>query len=389
MVYSRLFAGMSFLAFVFALGGTLRLAVADSACLSPMTSGNARCFEDLAAKVPPASSRRALRTAVWLNPRDSAAWMALGLAAERDGDMDQAADSFLQAEKVDHQYLPAWTSANFFFRRANELQFWRAATQAAVMSYDDPSPLIELTDHSEPNAIAAIERLGDTARLKRGYLRFLIGQKRWREAETVAARLCLRDTSSNDAGNDASDRELLLNFIDRLIDAKEGEAALAVWNGFNESPAREAARHNFLVNPNIRSRPSGHGFDWRLTESPCGTVHWEPSKLEFSLAESIPDACTLLEQWVVLDPGRYGLRFEYATEGLAEETGLRWTLLDGGREEASSATWAQASNRNVAEWNFRVTRAGLYRLAWVYSRVPGTTHQQGRADLAFANLEVR
>src|SRR5665213_130734 len=170
MLSSRLFAGFCFFSLVFTLGGALRLAVAEYAW--PMASGNARHFEDLAARQP-ASARHALRTAVRLNPRDSSAWMALGLAAERDGDMDQAADYFLAAERVDRQYLPAWTSANFFFRRANNAQFWRAATQAATMSYDDPAPLIELADHREPHDIAALERLGDGPRLERGYLHFL------------------------------------------------------------------------------------------------------------------------------------------------------------------------------------------------------------------------
>jgi hypothetical protein len=307
--------------------------------------------------------------------------MAFGLAAERDGDMQQAADYFLEAEKVDRQYLPAWTSANFFFRRVNDLQFWRAASRAAAISYDDPAPLIELADHREPSAIAALERLGESARLERGYLHFLIGRSRWREAEAVAARLCSR--------GDARDPELLLTFTDRLIDANEGGAALAAWNGLHPYPDPDRASSGRLLNENFKRQPSGHGFDWRVTVPPRGSVHWERSKLEFWLAESIPDACTLLEQWVVLEPGHYRLRFEYRTEGLAEDTGLRWTLLQGGRVEASSAAWAQASNATAAEWNFPVAKAGLYELTWIYSRVPGTTRQEGRAQLSLAGLEMR
>jgi cytochrome c-type biogenesis protein CcmH/NrfG len=93
MLYWRLFAGISFLGFALALGGALH----------PMAIGNARHFEDLAER-DPAVAPSALREAVRLNPRDSAAWMALGLATERDGDMEQAAGCFLEAEKVDRQY---------------------------------------------------------------------------------------------------------------------------------------------------------------------------------------------------------------------------------------------------------------------------------------------
>ena len=382
MFYSRLFAGISFLGFGLALAGTLRLAVGERGW--PMATGNARHFEDLAQRQP-ALARSALRTVTQINPRDSAAWMELGLAAERDSDIEQAADYFLEAEKVDQQYLPAWTSANFFFRRSNDLQFWRAARRAAAMSYDDPAPLIELADYREPNAIAALGLLGDSAHLERGYLRFLIVRGRWTEAAEVAARLSLH--------GDARDQGLLLHFTDRLIEANEGEAALTAWNRLQQFPTPDRARRGTLVNGNFKRRPSEQGFDWRVTEPPQGSVHWEPSKLEFWLAESTPDACTLLEQWVMLDPGRYRLRFDYLTEGLAGDTGLRWTLLHGGREEASSAVLAQAPRRvpngDAAEWNFRVTKAGLYLLTWIYTRVPGTTHREGHVELAFAGLEAQ
>ncbi|HTM11786.1 MAG TPA: hypothetical protein VL127_02680 [Bryobacteraceae bacterium] len=388
MFYSRLFAGISVFGFALALGATLRLAVAECAWRwgsGPgagwtLTLGNARHFEDLAERQP-VSAGSWLRVAVRLNPHDSIAWMALGLAAERDDDMEKAAAYLLEAEKVDRQYLPAWTSANFFFRRVNHLQFWRAASRAAAISYDDMAALIDLADHREPNAIAALERLGESARLERGYLHFLIGRSRWREAAAVAARLCLR--------GDPGDRELLLNFTDRLIEANEGEAALAAWNGLHPLPGPDRASHGMLVNENFKRQPSGHGFDWRVTVPPPGSVHWEPSKLKLSLADSTPDAFTLLEQRVVLEPGRYRLRFEYRTEGLAEQTGLRWTLLQGGRVEASSPAWAQASKATVAEWYFPVAKAGLYALTWIYSRVPGTTRPEGRAQLSLAGLEMR
>lgn len=358
MLNSRLLAGMCSLSFIFALGVTLRLAVAH------------------ALEAEPSLAPDALRTAVRLNPRDSTAWMELGLAAEQNGDMDQAAKYFLAAENVDRQYLPAWTSANFFFRRSNDPQFWRAAKRAAAMSYDDPAPLIELADHRELEPLAALERLGDSARLEQGYLRFLISQARWRKAGTVAARLSSR--------RDVRDQELLLDFTDRLIGANEGEAALAAWNELQQSPAPNRASRGTLVNTTFQRQPSGHGFDWRMTAPPRGSVHWEASKLDYWLAESTPDDCTLLEQWVVLNPGRYRLRFEHRTEGLAQETGLRWTLLHGGRLEASSSV-----PEKISDWSFKVTKADLYRLAWTYHRVPGTTHRQGLAELTSVALEMR
>jgi hypothetical protein len=296
--------------------------------------------------------------------------MALGLEAERAGDVTRAAESLLRAEEVDRQYLPAWTAANFFFRHGNDVEFWRAATRAAAMLYDDPVPLIDLVDHREPQAVAALERLGDTPRLERGYLHFLIGHNRWAEAQVMAARLA--------SLKDAQDGELLANFTDRLIVAGRAEAALEFGH----------AHVGIVTNGDFRAQPSGHGFDWRMTAPPGGAVRWEPARLRFWLARSTPDACPLLDQWVVLAPGKYRLQFQYRTEGLAEQTGLRWVALHDGIEEATGLALVRtAGGERKTGWDFDVKKRGIYQLQLVYIRVPGTIHIEGRADFASVRLE--
>ncbi len=333
MFCARLFAVITFAAFSLAAVGTLRLAIGES-------------------------SKRPAR----LNPRDSSAWMTLGLEAEQAGDLNRAAESLLRAEKVDRQYLPAWTAANFFFRHSNESEFWRAATQAAAMCYDDLAPLIDLVDHRESRAVAALERLGDTQRLERAYLLFLIGQSRWSEAREVAVRLASR--------NDVQDGELLSNFTDRLIAVGRVDRTFKLTNG------------------DFRTQPSGHGFDWRVTAPPGGAVRWEPSRLRFWLANSTPDACALLDQWVVFAPGRYRLRFEYRTEGLAERTGLRWAVSRDATEDTISPLLARAGYDRETDWSFDLKKGGVYQLRLVYVRVPGTIHIEGRLDLASVGLEI-
>ena len=329
MLGARLFAAALFAAFSLAAGGTLRLTISH---------------------------------AVETNPFDSSVLMALGLAAEQDGDVNRASEFLFRAEKVDRQYLPAWTAANFFYRHANDREFWRAAVQAAAMSYDDPAPLIDLVDHQEARAVSALERLGDTPRLERGYLRFLIDQSRWEEAREVAAKLELR--------RDPQDGELLANFADRLIAAGQVEASFELTNG------------------DIRMRPSGHGLDWRVI-APPGAFRWEPGRLRFWLASSTPDACPLLEQWVVFAPGKYRLQFQYRTEGLAEPTGLRWVISREGIEEAAGPGLARAAGgERSADWSFEVKKRGVYQLQFVYVRVPGTIHTEGRIELTSAGLEM-
>ena len=95
------------------------------------------------------SSPGELRVAVRLNPRLASAWIYLGLDAEADGDLAEAEQDLLQAARVDRQYLPAWTLANFYFRRGDTVNFWPWAARAASLTFDDYRPLLRLADALE------------------------------------------------------------------------------------------------------------------------------------------------------------------------------------------------------------------------------------------------
>lgn len=153
-------------------------------------------------------TQESLRAAVAANPRDSEAWIALGLAVERRHELEQSARYFAEAEKVDRRYLPAWSSANFHFRHGDAEHFWSAAARASAMIYDDPRPLIDLADRMESDPGIALERLRSTPFLERAYLDFLIGKRRWDAARVVAMRLLAR--------HDTADAGRLRDFADRL-----------------------------------------------------------------------------------------------------------------------------------------------------------------------------
>ena len=82
-------------------------------------------------------------------PRVASLWIDLGLSQERQGRFDQAEASLLHAAQVDKRLLPAWTLANFYFRRSNEGEFWRWANVASARVYDDFRPLLRLCDALE------------------------------------------------------------------------------------------------------------------------------------------------------------------------------------------------------------------------------------------------
>ena len=114
-----------------------------------LAPGNARYQDHWAAILEdsgkdPAAALAAMEAAVASNPRDSSSWMELGLRAERDGDLQKAERCLLEAARVDRQYDPRWTLANFYFRKSDWENFWLWAREAAAMSYGDSAALFRL-----------------------------------------------------------------------------------------------------------------------------------------------------------------------------------------------------------------------------------------------------
>ncbi len=154
------------------------------------------------------SSPDELRAAVSLNPRLSSAWIQLGLDAEADGNLPEAETDLLRAASVDRLYVPAWTLANFYFRRGDAAKFWPWAKRAADLTYDDYRPLLRLADALETSPPRVATRLGSGAPLLRAYLDILINAHRLDSAREVAGLLAAR--------HDPADRERLAAFAERL-----------------------------------------------------------------------------------------------------------------------------------------------------------------------------
>ena len=140
-----------------------------------------------------------LRVAVSLNPRLATAWIQLGLDAEGEGNLAEAESDLLRAARVDRQYVPAWTLANFYFRRGDAANFWPWAEKAAERTFDDYRPLLRLADVLEPSPREVATRLGGSPPLLRAYMDVLIGAGRLDAAQEIAALL----TSHHDRSDDA------------------------------------------------------------------------------------------------------------------------------------------------------------------------------------------
>ena len=122
--------------------------------------------------LPPLHARESLTRALDANPRSSAAWISLGLLDEASGNFPGAEQSLRQAAVVDHQYLPAWTLANFYFRHADRKQFWVWVDRAASLAYSDVGPLLRLCDQFEPDPIQLLAHFQNPETAARALPRF-------------------------------------------------------------------------------------------------------------------------------------------------------------------------------------------------------------------------
>jgi tetratricopeptide (TPR) repeat protein len=211
-----------------------RLSELHSGGTSDLEPDHASEGETNAASAGPQREQRAsdaLRLALVINPRSSSAWITLGLAAERERDFTEAARDLEQAARVDRQYLPAWTLANYYFRRADRPLFWKWARRAAALAYDDLAPLLTLADRLEPGR--ATQHLAPSPKLERAYLDLLIGENRFDDAQSVARKILARTRAGRGSAEDLS---RLRGFTARLIAAKRGADALEIWSGISTGP---------------------------------------------------------------------------------------------------------------------------------------------------------
>jgi Tfp pilus assembly protein PilF len=335
---------------------------------------SARLLERLAS-LDPQNAPATLLRAVGANPRLSSAWIALGLAYEAAGKLTAAEHALNHAATNDRRYLPAWTLASFYFRRADKRSFWTWARRAARFSDPDPQPLLQLCDLLDPGHASI--RLGSSPGLDRAYLDFLIRNARLDDAQNVAMGMLAR--------HNPADAPTLGGLLDVQLGSGHGKDALSIWNGL--ARARwirfpPLSGRDVLTNGDLRSAPSGTGFDWRL---PPGGVfsEWRNNTLTFSFEGSACDACPLLEQFVPLDSGRYRLQFEYLTRDMPRPTGIRWRL-----NSEESQTLEPSDSWRPAEFPFSAATAGVARLRLFYRREPGTTEAAGRLAIRNLRLEV-
>ncbi len=119
-----------------------------------------------------------LERAAAVNPMNSTPRIRLGLGAEIRGDNSSAERWLLDAARVDHQFEPRWTLANFYFRRENFPEFWTWLRSALEISYGDRRPAFDLAWRASAQAKEIARAIPDRREVVAASLGYLLDTHR-------------------------------------------------------------------------------------------------------------------------------------------------------------------------------------------------------------------
>lgn len=304
-----------------------------------------------------------------LNPLSSAPRIRLGLNAEARGDFKTAEHWLLEAARVDHQFEPSWTLANFYFRQQQQDNFWKWMRAALQVSYGDRRPAFDLCwrTSQDPQEILA-RAIPEQREVFSAYLEYLLDERRLEAAVPVATKLA--------RWRNPGDLPLLYRACDALLDANLGGAASGLWIALG-NPAPSG-----IVGPDFTAPRIGHGFDWRLIESQ-GITHLSdesPPAHRILFSGQQPESCELLYQFVALQAGRhYTLQWESRTPDFPMQTGLEWRIGSQQGSISFSNEWSSGEFGFTAATDWAA-------LSLTYQRPIGEVRTEGYLEIRHVRL---
>ena len=338
------------------------------------------------------------------HPRASEPRIRLGLALEAAGDVDAAEQWLLQAAEVDHQFEPAWTLANFYFRRDgagnsnnSNNDFWRWMRTALAMSYGDRTPAFDLCWRmSQDPAEILYKAFGTGTPALVAYVYYLLD--RGNVEATGDAALLLSELPPDDpyerGRNDAIDNATYAA-MDRLLADDAPERAAELWLAMGQPTPDGVLYPRF----HVPGQPEylGRGFDWRYL-SPEGVSHADlvdstgEGFHRIELTGDEPESGLLLLQIVGgLEPGaEYRLAWDARLRGIVAPSGLTWEMggvsAEIGGEDANSAEFDTTMPREAnGEMRFTAT-APFEVLSLNYQRPLGQPRAIGDTEIVEVSI---
>ncbi len=334
-----------------------------------------------------------LRRAARMNPFNSSVLMTLGLREEFGGENAGAEEDLVRAAAVDHQFKPAWTLANYYYRTNQPDKAWPMIER--ILHLDplgyDPSPVFDLAWKLAKNDAAS--RKIQSLIPPQGprpveYLRFLMQTKRTDEAlafwpEALAAT----------NGADAAGFGMLTAFPDFLLRTDRVPDAVRVWNGLVDrgilaSGRLDPAKGESLADPQFRHPPGAGAFGWRVTDVPGVFTSGFSGSVRMEISGDEPQSFqNLSARAAVLPSARYRLSWKIDATALSApaDPGFRFEIFRGQEQDPIECPPLLASGTGCEFETGGETRE--VRLDLRYTRATGTTRVSGVLQLLSVRLE--
>lgn len=328
-------------------------------------------FYSRLADLDPVKAIPYLHHAVVLDPLVSKSWIALGLRVEQQGAVEEAERYYLEAARVDRQFLPAWTLANFYARRNDPARFWPSARNAAQMSYEDIRPLLRLAGvFTDSEEMILEQMIVPRPKVEREFLRFLVDENR--DASAIAARILKKA--------DREDVPFLMAWMNRLIETNRITEARELWNALSDKRLISYPHLARITNADFSHQPLVcGGFDWRITPTSGVDLERIGGGLRIQFSGNQPPAFEVVSQYLDVRPGSYMLSFEYRTVDISTATNLTWHMGAGVSEALPAAgKWTHVTTQ--------FTAGSVNLLSLQELRAPGTIRPEG--IVYFRNLTL-
>lgn len=339
------------------------------------------------AELEPERAKEHWETALSLNPYFAKAWGALGIDAEIRGDHAHAEEFLLRAASLDRMFMPAWTLANFYFRRNQPEKFWPWAHRSTEMSYADLRPLFRLALEFTHDPAKIADRIVEAPNARRDFLNFLTGEGLLTDAIPVAKRVSAAAT--------AEDRFVLLYYCDTQLAAGDVGSAMAAWNqlaGRGLIPYSAVSPESPLTNPAFREplpAMAHTAFDWRFLQPEGVSIVAAAPVLRIAFSGQQAENAELAWQFVPLATGRkYRLTAEYRTADMGAASNVRFALArQSGAPVAAAPYFAVKPDWTRFEWQFETpAQPGAFRLMLLENRESGTARPRGTFYLQSLSL---
>ncbi|HVW11095.1 MAG TPA: hypothetical protein VHC90_21065 [Bryobacteraceae bacterium] len=325
-----------------------------------------------------------LALATELSPLESRFWIRRAFRAEVERKFDDSERFLRHAIQVDNGFAPRSALMNYYFRRQNIPEFWKAARSALEMAYGDRAAIFRLCFAVDDNLAATKAILPSGHRPLTQLLLFLLQTERLEDAADIASAVA--------AEAEPEDLSLLLAYTE-IETGKNDASALAVWNALCArrlvpfSPLSPA--QGSIVTDGDFDGDLHRGFDWKF-----GAADGVAISRSYAGGETVelngkqPESMVLMEQRVPVTAGKtYVISTDCELDGPSADSGLRWFVLKGAadaqqpQEPLASSSSLQGATWHTGQITFTADHDGVDRIRLEYRRAPETVRWSGTLQL--------